>query len=107
MPTLGTLSSCWVAMFKVVILVLVYLIIFYFILPGCYLLETCSFLMREREGVDPEGRESVEELREEEGGATVLRVYCIKKESTFNKRKKLQNKNNDHISLASFFGFPL
>lgn len=35
---------------------------------GCYLLEDCSFLMRVRKGVNPEGRGGREELNGVEGG---------------------------------------
>jgi hypothetical protein len=50
-------------------MVLFYLIIFYFDMFGCCLLEACSFLMRGRKGVDG-GRLGGEELREE-GGETI------------------------------------
>jgi hypothetical protein len=44
-----------------------------------YLLEDCSFLMRNRKEVDPKGRGSREDL----GGETVIRIYCMRKESVF------------------------
>jgi hypothetical protein len=45
----------------------------------CYLLEACFFLVRDRKGADPEGRGGREELYEVEGGSTVIRIYCMKK----------------------------
>lgn len=44
--------------------------------------------MRARKGVDPEGRGGGEELGGEEGGKTIIRIYCMRKDSIFNKRKK-------------------
>lgn len=42
--------------------------ILYFILFfGCYLLQACSFLIRDRKRVDPEGREKGKELGRVEG----------------------------------------
>jgi hypothetical protein len=32
---------------------------------GCYLLQDCSFLIRDKKGVDPEGRRSRKELGRE------------------------------------------
>lgn len=44
--------------------------------------------MRERKGVDPEGRGGGEELRGGGGVETIIRVCCVRKEYIFNKRKK-------------------
>ena len=52
---------------------------FYFFLFGCYLLEACSFLMRDRKGVDLDGRDGGEELGGVEGEETVICVYCMRK----------------------------
>ena len=38
--------------------------------------------------VEPEGRECEEELEKAEGGETIIRIYCMRKESIFNKNKK-------------------
>jgi hypothetical protein len=43
-------------------IVLLHFIIFYFVRFGCYLLEACSFLMRDRKGLDLEGRGGWEDL---------------------------------------------
>lgn len=53
----------------------------------CYLLEACSFLMRDRKGLDPDGRGSREELGWTEGEKTVTRICRVKK-SIFSKRRK-------------------
>ena len=52
---------------------------------GCYLLEACSFLMTDRKGVDPEKRRGGEELGGVQGRESIIRVYCIKKDSILNK----------------------
>lgn len=59
----------------------------YFILT-CFatLLETCSSLMRDREGVDSERRGGREELRGIEGEETEIKIHCIRKDSIFKKR---------------------
>lgn len=44
--------------------------------------------MRDRKGVDTDGRGCVEELGGVEGGETIFRLYCVRKKSMFNKRKK-------------------
>lgn len=50
-----------------------------FIISGCYLLEVCSFLMRDKKRADPEGRESGGHLGRVERGEIVIRIYCMKK----------------------------
>ena len=54
---------------------------------GCYLLEACSFLMRDRKGVDLEGRRGGKELGGVVGGETIVMIYYMTKEYIFNKRK--------------------
>jgi hypothetical protein len=49
---------------------------------GCYLLETYSFLTKDR--VDLEGRGGGKEV---EGGETIIRIYCIRRESISKKKK--------------------
>jgi hypothetical protein len=48
----------------------------------CYLLEARSFLIRDQEGMGGE-----EEPVILEGGETTIKIYCMKKEPIFNKRK--------------------
>ena len=50
---------------------------------GCYLLEACSFLMRDRKGVDLDGRDGGEELGGVEGEETVIRIYYVRKNIFF------------------------
>lgn len=57
----------------------------------CQLLEAFSFLMRARKGVDLDGREGGEELQRVEGGKTVFRLYCLRKESMVNNKGKIAN----------------
>lgn len=59
----------------------------------CYFLEACSFLTRARKGVNPDGKGSRENLGGMEGGETVIRVYYIIKESSFN-----QERGNNEVS---------
>lgn len=57
---------------------------------GCCLLESCSFLKGDRGVVDPgdrggrSWRVGGEDLGEVEGGKTVVGIYCVREESTFN-----------------------
>jgi hypothetical protein len=44
--------------------------------------------MIERNRVDPERRGGGEEIEREEGGKTIIRIYCMRKISIFNKKKK-------------------
>lgn len=53
-----------------------------------YSLDACLLSNRDRKGVDSNGRGCGEELGGVKGGETVIRTYCMKKKSTFNKRKK-------------------
>lgn len=52
---------------------LLQLILFDFVTFGCYPLEVCTFLVRDRKEVGLEGKESEEEL----GGVGVRKVYII------------------------------
>lgn len=44
--------------------------------------------MRNRFGVDSDGKEGGEQLRGVEGGKTVFRLCCRRKESMINKKEK-------------------
>jgi hypothetical protein len=44
--------------------------------------------------VDLEGRRAGEVLGGAEGGETVIRTYCMRKESIFNKRRKREKRKN-------------
>lgn len=46
-------------------------------------LKACFFLMSYRKGMDPYWRGGGEELRGAEAGETVIRVYYMRKESSF------------------------
>lgn len=48
---------------------------------GCYLLETCPFLMKQK----GRGGEDLGGIGEEE---TIIRIYCLRKESIFRKQEK-------------------
>jgi hypothetical protein len=61
-PALETLSSCWITISNFKMIVFLYLFVFYIVMFGCYLLEACSFLMRDRNGVNSYERECVEKL---------------------------------------------
>lgn len=59
------------------------------VMVGSYFLEACActFQMSDRKGVGLVGSRVREELRGVEGGATVIRMYCVPEESIFNKRE--------------------
>ena len=80
-PALGDLHSL-----NVMVVVLSYHILS--AMFGCYLLETYSFLIRDR-GVDPERRRNGESLGGREGRESVIQVHCMRKESIFNKQQIL------------------
>lgn len=53
----------------------------------CYLLEGCSYQMRDRKRMDLNWRGGGEELGGVEGEETVFRIYCMGKESISNKKE--------------------
>lgn len=55
---------------------------------GCYHVESRSLLMKDREGAVLDGREGGMDLGEVEGRDNITRLYCMKKDSLFNKRKE-------------------
>lgn len=55
---------------------------------GCYPLEVRSVLKRDRKGVDVERRESGEGLGGVEVGEAVIKMYYVRKESIFKRRRK-------------------
>lgn len=54
-----------------------------------YFLETCSYLMRDKKGKDPDGMEGETKLGGLETGEPVITIHCTKK-SIFNKMGRLQ-----------------
>lgn len=52
--------------------------------------------MRERKGVDLDGRGNGEESGGEEEGETVFRVYCMRRESMFSKREIRRGHKSDY-----------
>ena len=83
---LGLFSSCWVLCPTSMRVFLLCIVVFYFVMFCCYLQEVYSFLMRNWEGVDLEGRQGSEKLEVVEGGGIMIELYCMRRESIFNKR---------------------
>lgn len=71
--------SCWVSLYNVD--EIVFSLMFYFVIIGCYFLEAYSSLMRGRKRVELEGRRSGEELRRVEGGETVEYISIKEKQN--------------------------
>jgi hypothetical protein len=59
---------------------LLHLILSYFVISGCDLLEPYSFVTRDTRGVDLEGKENGENLGGVEGGKTIVGMYYMRKE---------------------------
>lgn len=57
---------------------LFYLFIFHFVMFGCHILDACSFLIRNRKGINMHGRKRGY-LGGGEGGEIVLILYWIRK----------------------------
>ena len=51
---------------------------------GCYILEACYFLMKDRNGVDMEEGRGGEEVGKTEAGETIISIYHMRRESIFN-----------------------
>lgn len=85
-PALKLFCSCWVALSNFDMIVLLHLIIFYFVVVGCHLLEACSFLIKDLNWIYLEGMGGVEELIGVEKGKIAIRIYYMKK-SIFDKIK--------------------
>ena len=51
----------------------------YMIMFCCYLLEACSFLMRDRKGVDLKGQGGEKELVGVEGGETIVKIHYMRR----------------------------
>lgn len=66
-----------------------YLTVLYFVTFGCYLLESSSFLMRDRK--DLEERKSEEELEIE------VNIYYLRKELIFSKRKNNKEEEKTQV----------
>lgn len=58
----GSLSPLLSCLVLLDVIVLIYLVLFFFALFDCYLLESCSFLLRDRKIVDLEGKGRGKEL---------------------------------------------
>lgn len=80
---------------------MLYVIIVYFVVFGCYFSDACSFLMRDRKGMDPEGRGGREELGGVEGEVYIIRIDCMRKKSIFNKREKSGSYVNCRANASS------
>jgi hypothetical protein len=46
---------------------------------GCYLLEACSLVMRDRKGVDLKGQGGEKELVGVEGGETIVKIHYMRR----------------------------
>lgn len=85
-PGLRTFSY-WIAMssFDMVVFTSSYYILF--CQAWCYVLEVCSFLIRNKNGVDSEGKGHVKNLGKIEGRESIIRIHCMRKESILSNRK--------------------
>lgn len=61
--------------------------------------------MRDKTAVDPEGRVCGKELGRVEGGDTIIRIYCVRKEFIFSKREKTANGTRVLILVAAHITF--
>lgn len=71
---------------------------------GGYLLEDCPFLARDRKGVDVDRKGGGKELGGGEREESVFRLYCLRKDSTFNRRGKnivLKNSERENASMLA------
>lgn len=55
---------------------------------GCYFLEACYFLKRNRNGINPMCEAGLEELGGVEGGKTII-IICIMRKNLFSIKIKL------------------
>jgi hypothetical protein len=51
----------------------------YLVMVGCYLLEACSLVMRDRKGVDLKGQGGEKELVGVEGGETIVKIHYMRR----------------------------
>lgn len=79
----GLLFSCGVALPSIGVFVLLY---FVFVVFDCCVSWACRFLKRDREEVDPEGVRRWGKVGGLGGVETVVRIYCMREDSIFNKR---------------------
>ena len=82
-PSPGLFSFHWFALSNFEV------ILSYCFVLGYYLLEACYFLMRDRKGVDLDGRRSVEDLAEVDKGESVIRTYYMRKNLFLMKRGEI------------------
>ena len=84
---LGLLFHLFIALSSLDVMVFVLSYYTLFCHVGWCLLKACSFLMRDRKGVDSEGRGDREELEGVRGRITGIKIYYIRKDSLFNNRE--------------------
>lgn len=78
-PALGTLFlllGCHVNIMMVLLYLICYFCPVWLLSPR----SRCSFLMRDKKGIDLEGSEGGEDLGRVEGGKTTIGIYCIRKD---------------------------
>lgn len=70
---------------------------FYFVMFCCCLLETCSFLLRDRKDMVPNERWSEVKLAGVEGGKVVIRIYFMGKYNLFSIKRKSNKARDEKI----------
>lgn len=80
---------------------MLYFIISYFVMPGFYLLESCSFQVRDRKWVNLERKNCGEELERLKGVETIIKInykkVCIY--NNFYLKVKVKNKKLEIMSI--------
>lgn len=91
-PSLGLFSSVGLSNFDV-------MIIFYFVVFCCFLLEICSSQMRDRKGVDPDDRET----GRSRGREKLIRINCMRNLFSIKGKIPPENKN---IKIITTYPYP-
>ena len=81
---LVTCSFCWVALSSLDVRTFFLL---YLVMSGCFLLEACSFVMKDRKRDDLNRWECGEGLGRTEKRERVIKIHCTSAESILNKLK--------------------